>query len=79
MERAKESVPRSRVGKVHLSGYYHPDFKRSIRLVQAETGEKFEEMFERALNILFREHGVPVVDPVTGAERHTTRETTTAA
>jgi antitoxin-like ribbon-helix-helix protein len=68
-----------RIGKIHLGGWVHPDFRRSVRLVQAQTDESFEKMLTRALNILFREHGVPTVDPTTGTERHTTQETTTAA
>jgi hypothetical protein len=67
----RTTVAASRVGKVQLTGYFHPNFKRNARLIQAETGENFEELFGRALNNLFREHGVPVVDPTTGAEKLT--------
>jgi hypothetical protein len=68
----------SRVGKVQLSGYFHPDFKRGVRLVQAETGESYEALLARALNGLFREHNVPIVDQATGAEKLTTiKEITT--
>jgi hypothetical protein len=52
----------SRVGKIHLSTYVHPDFKRSLRLVQAQTGESLEQLHARALNNLFRSHNVPVID-----------------
>jgi Antitoxin-like ribbon-helix-helix len=69
----------SRSGRVQLAAHVHPNFKRSLRLMQAETGETYEALVTRALNNLFREHGVPVIDPVTGAEHHTTQETTTAA
>ena len=35
---AKRAGPTlSRVGKIHLSTYVHPDFKRSLRLIQAQT------------------------------------------
>jgi hypothetical protein len=62
----------SRIGKILIAGYFHRDFRRSIRLLQAETDETLEELLGRALNKVFREHGVPVVDPVTGTEHHTT-------
>lgn len=52
----------SREGKVHIGAYVHPDFKRSLRLVQAQTGEDVQTLVGRALNDLFSSHNVPVVD-----------------
>lgn len=52
----------SRDGKVHIGAYLHPDFKRSLRLVQAQTGEDTQTIIARALNELFRGHNVPVID-----------------
>jgi hypothetical protein len=52
----------SREGKVHIGAYLHPDFKRSLRLVQAQTGEDVQTLVTRALNNLFATHNVPVVD-----------------
>ncbi len=52
----------SREGKTHIGAYLHPDFKRSLRLVQAETGEDVQHLIARALNDLFRAHNVPVID-----------------
>lgn len=52
----------SREGKVHIGAYLHPDFKRSLRLVQAQTGEDVQTLVVRALNNLFSAHNVPVVD-----------------
>jgi len=69
----------SRVGKILIAGHLHPDFRRSIRLLQAKTDETVEALLSRALNTVFRAHGVPVVDRVTGAEDRTTQETTPAA
>ena len=64
-----ESAPRtasykapSRDGKTHIGAYLKPDFKRSMRLVQAQTGEDVQQVLARALNELFRAHNVPVVD-----------------
>jgi len=52
----------SRVGKTHIGAYLHPDFKRSLRLVQAQTGEDVQQLLARSLNELFRAHNVPVID-----------------
>lgn len=52
----------SREGKIHIGAYLHPDFKRSLRLVQAQTGEDVQTLIVRALNNLFSAHNVPVVD-----------------
>ena len=54
--------PPSREGKIHIGAYVSPDFKKSLRLVQAETGEDVQTLLTRALNDLFRSHNVPVVD-----------------
>ncbi len=47
---------------VHIGAYLPPDFKRSLMLVRAETGEDVKTLIARALNELFRAHKVPVVD-----------------
>ncbi len=60
--RAPNGTPPSRVGKAHIGAYLSPDFKRSLRLVQAQTGEDTQTLIARALNELFRAHNVPVVD-----------------
>lgn len=52
----------SREGKVHIGAYVHPDFKRSLRLVQAQTGEDVQTLVVRALNGLFSSYNVPVVE-----------------
>jgi hypothetical protein len=52
----------SREGKVHIGAYLHPDFKASLRLVQAQTGKDIQALIGQALNELFRAHNVPVVD-----------------
>ena len=62
MKGSGASLPPSRVGKVQISGYFHPDIKRSLRMVQAATNQTFETLLTQALNNLFREHGVPVFD-----------------
>jgi hypothetical protein len=52
----------SRAGKIHIGAYLHPDFKASLRLVQAQTGKDIQALLGQALNELFRAHNVPVVD-----------------
>jgi hypothetical protein len=53
---------KSRVGKVHVGAYLPEGFRRSLRRVQAETGEDTQTLIARALNDLFKAHNVPVVD-----------------
>jgi hypothetical protein len=52
----------SREGKIHIGAYLPEDFKRSLRLVQAQTGEDVQTLLTRALNDLFKSHNVPVVE-----------------
>jgi hypothetical protein len=52
----------SREGKVHIGAYLPDGFRRSVRLVQAQTGEDMQTLLARALNELFRAHNVPVID-----------------
>jgi hypothetical protein len=52
----------SREGKIHIGAYLHPDFKASLRLVQARTGKDIQALIADALNELFRAHNAPVVD-----------------
>jgi len=58
---AKPKAP-SREGKIHIGAYLHPDFKRSLRMVQAQTGQDIQALLALALNDLFRGHNVPVID-----------------
>jgi hypothetical protein len=52
----------SRAGKVHIGAYLPGEFKKSLRLVQAQSGEDTQTLIARALNDLFRAHNVPVID-----------------
>jgi hypothetical protein len=54
--------PPSRQGMIHIGAYLHPDFKTSLRLVQARTGKDIQTLIADALNELFRAHNAPVVD-----------------
>ena len=55
-------VEKSREGKVHVGGYFHPQVKKSLRMVQLQTDQDFQSLILRALNELFRTYNVPVVD-----------------
>jgi hypothetical protein len=57
----------SRRGMIRIVTYLHPDFRDSIRLVQTKTGENQRETVTRALNTLFIEYNVPVVEEGTCA------------
>jgi hypothetical protein len=54
------SKPPSRVGKTNITGYFDPEFKDSLRLVQVKTRRNFQQLLEEALTDLYRKHNVPV-------------------
>jgi len=55
-------VEASRAGKVHVGGYFHPQVKKSLRMIQLQTDQDLQTLILRALNDLFRAYNVPVVD-----------------
>lgn len=67
-EPAKEkklNKQKSRVGKVHVGGYYPKEVKGSIRLIQAVKPDvQEEELVAEALNDLFAKYNVPQTAPV---------------
>jgi len=54
---------KSRAGKITLTFHLPEDFKRSLRLVQAQRGNgcTLEQLAAEALNDLFSKHNVPTV------------------
>ena len=54
---------KSRAGKIALTFHLPEDFKRSLRLVQAQRGNgcTLEQLAAEALNDLFSKHNVPMV------------------
>ncbi len=44
---------RIREGKTHIGAYFNPDFKRSLCLIQAQTGEDVQQLIARAFNEMF--------------------------
>lgn len=54
---------KSRAGKIALTFHLPEDFKRSLRLVQAQRGHgcTLEQLAAEAFNDLFNKHDVPTV------------------
>jgi hypothetical protein len=49
-----------RVGKVNITGYFSPEVKKSIRLIQAHDPDRtVQDLLAEALNDLFAKHNVP--------------------
>lgn len=55
--------PPSREGQVNISSWLHPDFKSSLRLVQARKGANatLQDLMAEALNDLFTKYDVPTI------------------
>lgn len=51
----------SREGKTNITAYLSPDYKASLRLIQAKTGHSLQDLLAEALNDLFTKHDVPVI------------------
>jgi len=53
----------SRAGQVNISAWMDPNFKASLRLVQARKGgsASFQDLMAEALNDLFTKYDVPTV------------------
>jgi hypothetical protein len=61
--RATKTVPRapSREGKVMIGAWMSPDYKGSLRLIQARRETSIQELLGEALNMLFERENVPTV------------------
>jgi hypothetical protein len=51
----------NRVGKVNIAAWMVPEFKNSLRLVQARRPGSIQDLLEEALNDLFAKYDVPQV------------------
>lgn len=59
---ASSAAKPGRAGKVNVTGYFHPDVKRSlmmIRLRPEKTGVRDQDLLAEALNDLFAKYNVP--------------------
>ena len=52
-----------RTGKINVTGYFPPEVKASLRLVQARRGGTLQDILAEALNDLFVKYGVPETAP----------------
>ena len=53
----------SRTGKINVTGYFPPEVKASLRLVQARRGGTLQDILAEAINDLFVKYGVPETAP----------------
>lgn len=51
----------SREGKTNITAYLSPDYKASLRLIQARTNTSLQDLLAEALNDLFAKHDVPTI------------------
>ncbi len=58
----KDTTAKGREGKIHVGAYLDPAFRKSLRMVQAQTDSDMQELLSEALNDMFRKYNVPVVD-----------------
>ena len=64
----RQSSQPSRVGKTNVTGYFPPEVKASLRLVQARRSGTIQDILAEALNDLFAKYGVPESAPRERAE-----------
>jgi hypothetical protein len=60
--KVKDTAAKGREGKIHVGAYLDPAFRKSLRMVQAQTDNDMQELLSEALNDMFRKYNVPVVD-----------------
>jgi hypothetical protein len=58
VERTSYKAP-SREGKVSITAYLSADYKRSLRLIQAQNGKPLEAIIAEALDDVFIKYNVP--------------------
>ena len=51
----------SREGKTNITAYLSPDYKSSLRLIQARTSKSLQTLIAESLNDLFVKYDVPTV------------------
>lgn len=51
----------SRAGKTNITAYLSPDYKASLRLIQARRNVSIQDLMAEALNDLFAKYDVPTI------------------
>jgi hypothetical protein len=59
--RTKGAPAGSRDGKIVVTAYLPAPYKKSLRLVQAESSETLQDILAEALNDFFKKRGVPTI------------------
>jgi hypothetical protein len=59
---ASRKSGKSRAGKAHIGAYLDMNFRRGLRMVQAQTDKDMQQLIADALNDMFRKYNVPVVE-----------------
>jgi hypothetical protein len=58
----RSQTPPSREGKTPVTAFLSPEYKRSLRMIQAKHDRKtVQGLIAEALNMLFEHYGVPTV------------------
>lgn len=52
----------SRVGRVQVAGYFDPQARRNLRMIQAQTDLSIEAQLGHALNLWFRANHLPTIN-----------------
>jgi hypothetical protein len=60
-DHSAETKASGRESKAHVGAYLDPGFRRSLRMVQAQTDKDIQELLAEALNDLFRKYNVTTV------------------
>jgi hypothetical protein len=61
-EGGRSKPPPSREGKTPVTAFLSPEYKRSLRMIQAKHDRKtVQGLIAEALNMLFEHYGVPTV------------------
>ncbi|MCB1810896.1 MAG: hypothetical protein KDK04_04105 [Candidatus Competibacteraceae bacterium] len=58
-ESVKTALPPSRQGKKALTGYFHPEVIRQLKMMAAAEDKTMQSLMAEAINELFKKYGKP--------------------
>ena len=58
-ESVKNTLPPSRQGKKALTGYFHPEVIRQLKMMAAAEDKTMQALMSEAINELFKKYGKP--------------------